>query len=124
MKSLLSTLAIVSLIGIGVFGALFMGIENHGHNQSGCLAAAAQGAACPDDNTASFLGFHTSFLRSFAFAVFSLIGSLLAVSLLAFRGAGFLESQHFFYSVYEKRFSFIDWVHFWLGLREHSPTYI
>lgn len=133
MKSVITVFLISSFVSIAVFGVFAMshGMER-GH--AGCIAATAQGADCPkEESVLSFIAFHLDTLRSFSTAIFGqnilslfpLIVSLLLLiatgTLYAGLGAFGLLSQ-FKQSLEPSPSPLQQHSIRWLALHEHSPA--
>ena len=137
MKLVLTTLLILGLLGIAVFGVFAM---NHGsgYGHNGCIAATLQGADCPKgENALSFLTFHLGAFQSFSTAIFGqtilslflLVASLLLLARIVLstlyitpepsdlhsRFRHFLELPA---SSFQKR------IIRWLALHENSPAFL
>lgn len=133
MKSALTAFVAFSFVSIAVFGVFAM---SHGaEHGTGCIAAAAQGAECPQgESMLSFVTFHLGAFRGFSLATFgeNVMSSLLLVfaSLLSaglgivflslFESPRLVPSQNLFQDslISFQRQKLISW----LALREHSPA--
>ena len=135
MRISFTTLILFAFAGIAVFGAFAM---NHGGghgSHAGCIAAAANNTACPEEgNTFSFLDFHFGALRNFTSATFPSSLSFAAFLILFALGAGMAlfgrgfaagdagifgltAQRRFEYKAFSIRRVFSHW----LALHENSP---
>lgn len=132
MKSVFTSLLIVSFVSIAVFGIFGMhaGMQDHGGE---CIAATAQGTDCPKQaNPVEYLTFHLDAFRDFSTATFGDIAtSLLILSLLiigiVFGGLrGNLAPPRLAYSQIRRSDSFRPPSQYglirWLALHENSPA--
>lgn len=123
MRKLLALLTIVGFFGIAVFGVFAM---NQGHNETGCIAASAHGAACPnEENTFSFIAFHLNAFKNFSTATFVGIFLVLIAALLSTTGRLEIAPR---YSVSKRPLNLgvlllKQRLTYWLSLHENSPSF-
>src|SRR3989338_312693 len=85
MRFTITTLLVVSFVGVAVFGFFGMGHSEQSH-EGGCIAASTQGADCPpNSDPIDSASFHLDAFKTFSAATFekSTLASLLTLLLLA-----------------------------------------
>ena len=84
MRFTITTLLVVSFVGVAVFGFFGMGHSEQSH-EGGCIAASTQGADCPpNSDPIDSAAFHLNAFKTFSAATFekSTLASLLTLLLL------------------------------------------
>lgn len=137
MKTLATTLILVSFASMAVFGLWGMSAHSsHADNISACLGSLTQGAVCPDGDPAASVGFHlnswrvfsTSLLDSGLYGVLTLMFVLMSALLVSFSYPGILiyipavswiNRQRIFETSYQP---FKQEKIFWSSLHENSPA--
>lgn len=142
MKSLFTTLLIVSYIATGVFGVFSMhtqadmNMQGHDMPKSNCVGVMAKGVDCPTQaDPIDFAAFHLDAFRGFSIATFgeNILASLPVLVLLAVGvGLGALLTNYlappqinFAYSRYgpeQSSSSLKGQLLRWLSLHENSPA--
>lgn len=137
MKSLFTTIVLVSFIGIAVFGVFGMSHgQAHDMGPNNCIAATAKGMDCPKEaEPIDFAVFHIDAYKGFSLATFgesAMSALLLAFASLLFIGLAFF-SPHLFkppqLAFYKHRFRDAfsppqqQEITRWLALHENSPAF-
>lgn len=125
MKPVFGILTLISILSVTLFGFLMMNHQgSHGHD--GCLAAAAQGASCMEENgPLASINIHMGSLRFFGTAVSVLFALwlVLVLAILLFLSWG-LEPPKTSGErpPSAKQSSLGEKLNYWLALHENSPT--
>jgi len=132
MKGLFTVSLISVFAAIAVFGVFMM--DHGGQSHSGCIAATANGALCPEGNALASIAFHLNAFKNFSTAIFA--SSIAALFILALALAYFLrlpaglcansfsEQRYFSNSFGEQVYPARKYILRWLALHENSPSLI
>ena len=137
MKVLLTLIIAVSLLGVATLSILDMGHNNGAEEHGDCLAANAQGLACPQ-NVSPFesVGFHFSAFREITLASIPQNGLVQILLLVFLTTLAWLASLYYYYRE-ALLFPFLKLAFqrlrlppiarqplaYWLALHETSPTF-
>jgi len=135
MKSLFTTILLVSFVGIGFLGFAGMYHSNQQNHNDGCIWATSQGINCPkQSNPINYLTLHLNAFKDFSTVIFDNVATTLLIFSLFIVGATLgillenlappklslayqrLKRSDSFHSSFQYKL-----IH-WLALHENSPT--